>query len=75
MEQRITDYVAWAAADQSEAWAAETPPAAELAVLPARLMPALALTPVSLPRPGPVFDPARDDARSKRDGHVSAPDR
>jgi penicillin-binding protein 1A len=74
MEQRITDYVA-AAADELEGWAsAETVPASEPSVLPVRLMPALALVPVVAPL-SPMFDPARSDARSKRDRQASLPDR
>jgi penicillin-binding protein 1A len=76
MEQRITDYVAWAKADEADALASmETAPVLEPAVLPTRVMPALALTPASLPRPGPVFDPARYDARAKRDRGSSKDDR
>ena len=76
MEQRITDYVAAAAADASEEWAAEpTIPAFEPAVLPARLMPALALAPVMLAAPGPVFDPARSERRAKREPPASMRDR
>ena len=76
MEQRITDYVAWAKADEADALASmETAPAIEPSVLPTRLMPALAFTPVSLPRPGPVFDPARYDGRTKRDRGSSKDDR
>jgi membrane carboxypeptidase/penicillin-binding protein len=67
MEQRITDYVAGAAAEDSEEWAgAETAPAFEPAVLPARLMPALALAPVTVAPTSPLFDPARSDPRSRR---------
>jgi membrane peptidoglycan carboxypeptidase len=67
MEQRITDYVAAAVEENSQEWAAtETAPVFEPAVLPARLMPALALTPVALPPSGPLFDPARSDRRFKR---------
>ena len=75
MEQRITDYVAAAAADELEGWASEAAPALEPTLLPARLMPALALAPVLLAPPSPMFDPARSDARSKRDRQVSLPDR
>jgi membrane carboxypeptidase/penicillin-binding protein len=75
MEQRITDYVAAAAADELEGWASEAAPALEPTVLPARLMPVLALAPVRLAPPSPMFDPARSDARSKRDRQVSLPDR
>jgi penicillin-binding protein 1A len=76
MEQRITDYVAAAAADELEGWAsAQTVPVSEPTVLPARLMPALALAPVILAPPSPMFDPARSDARSKRDRQASLPDR
>ena len=76
MEQRITDYVVAAAADEAGDWAAaETVPVFEPAVLPARLMPALALTPVILAPPSPLFDPARSDRRPKRDPHASLPDR
>jgi hypothetical protein len=76
MEQRITDYVAAAAADTSDEWAAEPAvPAAEPAWLPARLMPALALAPVALAAPAPVFDPARSERRPKRDPHGSMRDR
>jgi hypothetical protein len=76
MEQRITDYVVAAAADEAGDWAAaETVPVFEPAVLPARLMPALALTPVSLAPSSPLFDPARSDRRPKRDPHASLPDR
>jgi hypothetical protein len=75
MEQRITDYVA-AAADTPDEWAAESvAPVFEPAVLPARLMPAFALAPVALAAPGPVFDPARSERRSKRDPHGSMRDR
>jgi penicillin-binding protein 1A len=75
MEQRITDYVAAAAADELEGWAsAEIVPASEPSVLPVRLLPALALVPVGAP-PSPMFDPARFDARSKRDRQASLPDR
>ena len=67
MEQRITDYVAGAAAEDSAEWAAvETAPAFEPAVLPARLMPAFALTPVTVAPTSPLFDPARSDRRSRR---------
>jgi hypothetical protein len=68
MEQRITDYVAGAAAEDSEVWAAvEDAPAFEPAVLPARLMPTLALAPVVIAAPpSPLFDPARSDRRSRR---------
>jgi penicillin-binding protein 1A len=76
MEQRISDYVAWAAAGETEAWGStETAPGFEPAVLPARLMPALALTPVAVTAPGPMFDPARSDRHSKRDRPASMPDR
>jgi membrane peptidoglycan carboxypeptidase len=75
MEQRITDYVAAAAADELEGWASEASPASEPTVLPVRLMPALALAPVRLAPPSPIFDPARSGARSKRDGQASLPDR
>jgi hypothetical protein len=78
MEQRITDYVAGAAAEEAAAWAAaETVPAFEPTVLPARLMPALALSvsPVTVAAPSPMFDPARSDRRSKRDVPASLPDR
>jgi membrane carboxypeptidase/penicillin-binding protein len=75
MERRITDYVAWAAGEETEAWAAgETAPVFEPAVLPARLMPALALAP-AVTAPGPMFDPARSDRHSKRDRPSSMPDR
>ena len=68
MEQRITDYVAGAAVEEeSQEWAAaETAPAFEPTLLPVRLMPTLALTPVTVAPPSPLFDPARSDRRSKR---------
>ncbi|HEV7501197.1 MAG TPA: penicillin-binding transpeptidase domain-containing protein, partial [Vicinamibacteria bacterium] len=67
MEQRITDYVAAAVEEDSQEWAAtETAPAFEPALLPVRLMPTLALTPVTLAPPSPLFDPARSDRRSRR---------
>ncbi len=75
MEQRITDYVAAAAADELEGWASEAAPALEPTVLPVRLMPALALAPVVLAPSSPMFDPARSGARSKRDRQASLPDR
>ncbi len=75
MEQRITDYVAAAAADELEGWASEAASAFEPTVLPARLMPALALAPVLLAPSSPMFDPTRSDARSKRDRQLSLPDR
>src|SRR6185503_20842238 len=67
MEQRITDYVAAAAAENTQDWAAlEAVPVLEPAVLPARLMPALAFTPVSVTSRSPLFDPARSERRAKR---------
>jgi penicillin-binding protein 1A len=76
MEQRISDYVAWAAAGETEAWGSkETGPGFEPALLPARLMPALALAPVAVAAPGPMFDPARSDRHSRRDRPASMPDR
>jgi membrane peptidoglycan carboxypeptidase len=67
MEQRITDYVAAATAEDTGEWAAaEAVPVFEPAVLPARLMPALALTPVSVAPRSPLFDPARSERRAKR---------
>jgi penicillin-binding protein 1A len=76
MEQRITDYVAAAAAETADEWVAEpAAPVFEPAVLPVRLMPALAFAPVTLAAPSSVFDPARPERRSKRDPHGSMRDR
>jgi hypothetical protein len=44
----------------------EAVPVLEPAVLPARLMPALAFTPVSVTSRSPLFDPARSERRAKR---------
>jgi penicillin-binding protein 1A len=65
MEQRITDYVEYAAAEPPEGW--EAVPAVELpALLPVRAF--SAVTPVALVRPaGPVFDPGRSERRGRRD--------
>ncbi len=74
MEARITEYVAWAGAGGAEAWSASEPaPAVEPAVLPVRLMPALA--PLTLVPPAFMFDPARSDRHGKRDRPAGAPGR
>ena len=65
MEQRITDYVPFAAAEPAEGWdtapVAAAPPAT---LLPVRLFSAVA--PVAhWRRPSPMFDPGRSERRSK----------
>ena len=71
MERRITEYLADAAAAPPDDWAA-APPEPEPALIPVRLMQALA--PMALRPPAPVFDPERGDRRRRHDRHTGLPD-
>jgi penicillin-binding protein 1A len=73
MEARISEYVSWASARESDEWAADPAADSEPAtLLPIRLMPALA--PMAAPA-APMFDPGRFDGRSRRDRRFGSPDR
>jgi hypothetical protein len=62
MEQRITDYVTYAAAEPTEGWEAAPASAEPAAILPVRFFSAVA--PVALAPSAPMFDPGRSERRS-----------
>lgn len=68
MEQRITDYVLFAAKGPLEGWDAAPVAAMEpSALLPVRLLSAVA--PVAMAPPSPMFDPGRSERRPKGGRH------